>query len=709
MLPTGEDAESMDTATMAYTFNLCAKAGAQMLQTSVQQQTYIDELRSQVRSLQTQVSNLTASIDEIENRIFVRLQSMQPTIYTREGIPFDDALDSITAKLQTQNEKIINTSEHLEKFDAEIQSKVDREDFVAANQEAAKTAEQFEELSNSLQVLQKELQKQRQESQDNNDRIMQSLKLQIQQNTLRETISQGPEPSNENFVTHEELRQAISKLKLMGPSNTSNKGSSSMEDSAIIEFTLGGEGVTQEKVKSAFKMLKKKQKDIDSQYKAQKAKLAEQYGQLMKVAEANQALDEEDESDIRVDSEGDADEDSEWEYEEDVDDDEYDSDEDENAPVELRSVAVDYDDGVVEEEVETRPYGESTKMRSIGLQINLMKKSKKTDKENITSSQELLLTSDMDQSTNEVSIDEEFDAPKRSKKSAGSKQKTETGSKKKSRSQKPKESMKSIINQMKEQKQSTVVQKPERGGRLDENRVTQRVLDTVMPRVENLLVDAFSGSKGGSGIKLERHEAKQLIDQLTTLDQIRNELRTTKTKVAQKADKSRVEDGFKVRLTRDELYELLYQLMPDNQFLETIMHNNKSNLPPLKRANRTIEPSSTNPINGSQTISNGKKSSILSKSQATGAITLVPAKNSKMLPINQKFARGNDGKYYYRDMSNDKTASIPNGGNPSIFGGQDSNVSAAFDFQGYMPVSGSKQTEPGPPALGGIREKTPVE
>ena len=679
MLPNAEESESMDQASMTYTFNLCAKAGAQMLQTSVQQQTYIDELRSQVRSLQTQVSNLTASIDEIENRIFVRLQSMQPTIYTREGIPFDDALDTLTAKLQTQSEKINNNQEHLEKIESEIQAKVDREDFVAASQEAQKTSDSFQDLSLGMQALQKELQRQRQENQDNNERVMQSLKLQIQQNALHQTIADGPQETGVSYVTHEELNAAISKLKVLGNEQAAGD---SVDSSAIVEFALGGDGVTQEKVEGAFEMLKKKQADIDAQYQLQKAKLADEYGRLMKVAEANQESDDED----------DLYDDDDWDYEEELDA------EEEPPIIEFRSVAVDYNDGVVSEETDSRPYGECEKVRSIGLQANVDKFLKKAAaSSNATDDNaadqpgapdnEAQPSDDED----DVVVEEETDAPSRSEKS----QRSERSGRKKSKKQK--NGMKAIIDQMKNQKPVTVMPKGERQGRADESRITQKVLNTVMPRVENLLVDAFSGGKGG-GIKLEKHEAKQLIEQLTTLDQIRTELRNQKTKVAQKADRIRVDEGFKVRMTREELYAFLAQLLPDNPYLETLMHNQKSSLPPLKPKTRPPvdqppQPTLKKPV---------------PKHQASGTVTLVPTKNPKMLPINQKFARGNDGKYYFRDMTNDKVA--PNAsGNPNIFGGAESNISAAFDFQGYMPVNTSKQSEPAPAALGGIREKTPCD
>ena len=182
MLPTGEEADKMEQSTLTYVFNLFGKGVTQILQTTVNQQTLIDELRSQVRSLQTQVSNLTASIDEIENRIFVRMQSMQPTIYTREGIPIDDALETINTKVQSNIEKIMNNNDTINRLDSELQNKLDKDDFFNSVNDNSKSNDIYSDLSISIQSLQKEVQRIRDENLESNEQIFQTMRNQLQQN-----------------------------------------------------------------------------------------------------------------------------------------------------------------------------------------------------------------------------------------------------------------------------------------------------------------------------------------------------------------------------------------------------------------------------------------------------------------------------------------------------------------------------------------------
>lgn len=693
MLPTGEDAENMEQSTMTYVFNLFGKGVTQMLQTSVQQQTYIDELRSQVRSLQTQVSNLTASIDEIENRIFVRLQSMQPTIYTREGIPFDDALDAITAKLQSQSEKLINNAETLSKFDNDIQNKVDREDFVASTQENARLTEAFQELSNGMQSLEKELQRQRQEIQDNNERNMQSIKLQIQQNALHKTLQDGPDDSEDKYVTRDELRDALAKIKVMGGTGVA---ASEDDTSAIVEYALSGEGATEEKVKTAFEMLQKKQQDLDSNYKAQKNKIADEYNRLMKIAEVNQG--EEDMDDYDYDFEDDEGWASAGE-----------EDEDDAEQFELRSVAIDFNEGVTFEETETRSYGPCDGLRSVGLQADVDKFIEAQNRKASTDSQEGEAEDEFEDIVTEVEkevMDNRIAKSARSSKASrhSSSRKKEKGlgneneeKKTKKKSRKKGSGMKELLDQMKDKNPAVAVTKGP-PARVDEGKITQKVLDAVMPRVENLLIDAFSGGKGG-GIKLERNEAKQLIQQLTALENIKSELKTQRVKLSMKADKGRVEEDMRIRLTRDEFFGYLNQLFPENARVKELCHTKPSAngvLPPLKQAKR-------DPVDAVPQVPPDAKPK---PKQAKGPLTLVMNRNSKMLIANQKLLKGADGHYYMRDTTQD--GSQPPEKAKSAMA--DSNaLSQSYDFQRYMPVGGSKPNEQPPQALNMIREKTPVD
>jgi len=111
--------EKIESATMLYIFEMFGKSVTQMLQQSVSQQVEIDELRGQIRSLQGQVTHITTSIDEIEDRVFIKMQAARPVIYTRDGVPLDDALDMIQSRLQTIGEKSQAHDELLTRMDDE--------------------------------------------------------------------------------------------------------------------------------------------------------------------------------------------------------------------------------------------------------------------------------------------------------------------------------------------------------------------------------------------------------------------------------------------------------------------------------------------------------------------------------------------------------------------------------------------------------------
>jgi hypothetical protein len=75
---------------------------------------------------------------------------MQPTAFTREGIPIDDALDTLAGKLHSLNERLTNACDAVSKVDAEVNSKVDREEFRAVLNELRRMAEGFSDIANSV-------------------------------------------------------------------------------------------------------------------------------------------------------------------------------------------------------------------------------------------------------------------------------------------------------------------------------------------------------------------------------------------------------------------------------------------------------------------------------------------------------------------------------------------------------------------------------
>jgi predicted nucleic acid-binding Zn-ribbon protein len=205
----------MDQSTLNQVFSLFGKGVTQILQQLVNQQTVVDELRAQNRSLQAQVANLTASLDEVEDRIFVRLQNMQPTVFTREGIPIDDALDTLAGKLQMMNERLVTNTESVHKVDAEVAGKVDRDEFTAVTNDTQRMSEGFDDVMNSLSAIQKDIQRQRQDNADSQDRLTETIRLQVQSEVLHADMN-GEDRDLSLFVTRDELNQELAKLRLLG-------------------------------------------------------------------------------------------------------------------------------------------------------------------------------------------------------------------------------------------------------------------------------------------------------------------------------------------------------------------------------------------------------------------------------------------------------------------------------------------------------------
>lgn len=676
MLPTGEEADNMEQSTLQYVFNLFGKGVTQMLQTSVSQQTIIDELRAQIRALQTQVSNLTSSLDEVEDRIFVRLQNMQPTVYTREGIPIDDALDSINNKLQTFTEKITNSGDLLGKFEADLVNKVDREEFQQAIGDSQHNSDAFTELSNGLAALQKDLQKQRQEAEDANDRLLQSVRIQMESKALKSELQINNNEIDVPYVTHEELEKVIHQIRVLGNGGLAETNSTeSIENSAIAEFALSGEGPTEEKIQQAFELLQKKQESLDSKYSNQKAALAAEYDKLVKIAEKQTNNDE---SNIESMSELT----SELEEEEETN---------EPATVQLCTVSTqvteidpnnntdstgeETEDSVthdlnLEYELANGPFEseikESVPMRNIGLKAYVPK-------------------SDEGFVQEETIVSEEVEAVKTKK---TKKLKKGKGS-----------HMSSIIEKMKKQKQ--VIQESGRKGTgkaVDENKIIQRVMDYVVPRIEQLFVSAFSDGTG-NGIKLDTNTAKQMVSELGSLGNLRTQVSKLSTKVQLKADRAKVDQDMQVRITKEEFFQYLQSLFPDNQMIAKFAPlQSRSNLPPIGRKSQQSFYSSKDVTQSADfRVTQEKKPS-------RSPLGLVPSKNSKMLSLNARFMKGADGKYYLRDMGSDAQPS-----HGTIFGNENQkevNVDAALDYQPYQVIEAD---QPNMSQLVSLREQTPCD
>lgn len=757
MLPTGDDAEIMEQSTLNQVFSLFGKGIIQMLQQSVNQQTVIDELRAQNRSLQSQVGNLTAALDEVEDRIFVRLQNMQPTLYTREGIPIDDALDTISSKVQSLNEKIVSNAEAITKVDAELTAKVDRDEFEKANNEAQKAGDSFGDLSNTIQTIQKDIQQIKQNAQDSNDRMMQTIKFQIKSQMLNQQMN-TEEQDLTDYVTKDELREKLNKLKL----EIANGGSGDQNDvTSIVDYAISGKGLTEEKVKEAYNLLQQRKANVDKNYSKQKKTINQEMKRLMRLAKNVTKANGEEFGDFEVEEE---------------EEEKSENNKNSQQKIEFRTVGIDTTKDIFEvENTESREATRRKKKRNIGVTVKINKKRKNNSKETKENNDD-----DDDENDDEYNDDESTSENNKSK------QKDEKG-------------LDNLIDKMQEEQEQDIQQQQQQiNAHVDEGKLIQKVLEAVMPRVESLFESLSTTS--GNGIKLEKNEAKQLLNQLSLLDSVQNEMKNLRMKVNMKFDRSTAETELQLRITKDEFFSYLAQLFPENETLKRMAPHPKSKLPPLNNArssssmsnananaysnttnknmtssstaaskntttttnkNATITTNNNNkntttPTNNSSMNSNASSNSFVndannsnlsntynnnagnnnnmifnnglnntnnsnisnsysnknglaesqkvvytknSKPNKQGKMVMKPTRNSNMIMLNQKFLKGADGHYYLRDTGSDS-----NEISASMFGTDkvdDADINAAFDFQPFRRVEESSNV------VKNIREETP--
>lgn len=568
---------------MKHVFDMFGKSVTQMLQVSLNQQTAIDELRAQLRSCQTQINNITSTIDEFEDRTLIKLQEMRPTIYTRDGVPFDDAIELIENKVNTVTEKTSTYGDSISRLQDEMKEKVDNERFENEFKMAADANAAFQEAANSIQSLQRELQKQRGEMDNMLERCGQMVKLQIEQYKIKRDLDK---PQDSEYVTEDRLREVVNKLK-MALAAGANMDNLDLFDENDLEGTL--------------ERLKKANMDLDADYLKKKEKLGSQLNRVMDLLGGDDGEEVEDTV--------------EWEQEFDVTLD--------GQEREYRNIAVNV--GEVEKveigDVFRRVPETTGRRRNLG---SVCRRGK-----------------------------------------AGSKRQQ-------------------LLEEARRQKEKAMkgLSGGEKTGKVDEKKLTAKVSNVIMGKVEELVADLLSAT-GGSGVKLDKNDARALVQQLSVLQTVKTDINKLKSLILLKIDKVEAEHEFSLRVTREELFSLLLSIFPQNAALQKALANYNSGkpLPPLRKPDRV----KSRGAGDEETYVVHRR-----QVQTAAPATLVPARNSRLLALNQRFLKGNDGKYYYRDVGGDISisAASPVAGAPNAR----ANVVAeqAFDFQPFLPVSAIK-------------------
>lgn len=642
-----QTSDNIEASTMTYVFDMFGKSVTQMLQASIQQQTAIDELRQQIRSCQTQITNICGTLEDFEDRMGVKLQEMRPTIYTRDGIPLDDALEMLQNKVQSAAEKAVSHDETLTRLEAEVKGKLDIEEFESASQENNDNNDSFTNISLTIQEMQKELQKQRTDQEQMMDKCSQLVQIQIQRLKTQSVLNGGGFDNSDEYVTKEKFKKTIEKLRKEILTKSTDDNDFDGFDENDLEGTLD--------------RIKKHSAKVDEDYKKKKAKLDENLNKVLNMlGESNEEEEEEiNESDLSYEVEVG----TEFEFEA-----------SENNEHEVRDIGVQSRENNNEafEIGETRKQAksDSTKFRSIGI--------------NCQEEQE-------DQILAETKVIKKKSKKKKSNKLQSNADQENLKSKKEA-----------LIEEAMKEKERIDKKVSSESSSIDP-KLTASIISQVMNKIEPVLVEMFSTS-GIGGVKLDKSEARELVTQLSTLNQLKEEVSKMKMLISIKYDRADAENELSIRITRDEFFSMLLTLFPSNTMVQKAYSSYKKKLPPLKNPPSQSQLQNQQPpltsFDKERSKSRGDEIderhsvSIHQRQIKTAAPTqLVPARNSKLLALNQKFLKGADGKYYLRDIntsdSNSNTQNSNIGGSLS----KSSSISPdqAFDFQPFLPASTVKE------------------
>lgn len=644
-----QTSDNIEASTMTYVFDMFGKSVTQMLQASIHQQTAIDELRQQIRSCQTQITNICGTLEDFEDRMGIKLQEMRPTIYTRDGIPLDDALEMLQNKVQSAAEKSISQDETLTRLEAEVKGKLDIEEFQAASQDANENNDSFTNMSLSIQALQKELQNQRTEQDQMMDKCSQLIQIQIQRLKTQSVLSNGGFDNADEYVTKEKFKKVIDKLRKESLMKSADENEFDDFDENDLEGTLN--------------RIKQHSAKVDEDYRKKKAKLDQNLNKVLSML--GESNEEEDANDSDLSYEIDVEPEFEFEA----------TDKNECEVRDIGTQSNEDNSGALEiGETRIQTKSDSSKRRSIGINIQ-------EEQEN-----------QAEEDKNEVS--QKKSRKKRSKKLQSNSDQEDMKSRKEAlieEAMKEKEKIDKKVSS--DSNQSTTI----------DQKLTASIISQVMNKIEPVLVEMFSTS-GLGGVKLDKSEAKELVTQLSTISQLKDEMAKMKMLISIKYDRADAENELSIRITRDEFFSMLMTLFPSNSLVQKAYSNYKKKLPPLKSPSSQlqgqIQPQFANSSERERSKSRGDEIedrhsiSIHQRQIKTAAPPqLVPARNSKLLALNQKFLKGADGKYYLRDINTSDSPSNMQSSNIVGSVSKSASISAdqAFDFQPFLPASTVKE------------------
>jgi hypothetical protein len=536
----------MEAPAMVQNVDLFTNTVVQMLQRGFGNQSTIDELRSTLRSVQSQVVSLNASLEDLEDRLLLKLQNTRPVVYTREGVPLDDALDSMESRLRQLNQNLTDRDDMMKRLEFDLQSKLDIERFETAFRETKEDNAVVGKLETTVMELQKELQRNRTDQDGLQDNLMQMVALQIKH---AQTTTEGKDPlaDGNEYVTRKELNDRLKKLG------------------------TAGDPIDLDDIEGSFQNLQARQKKLadDMKTKGGKSQLETMVGEVMQsdaedMYESDELVEFSDDFEVVAEAK----------------------------EAQFRDVSVDAEGNIETGDSLTKEVHAEGTRRNIAVECYMQH--------------------------------EQGDATAKAPRAG----------RRKSKKQKP--PAEPAVDH--EPGKVQLISSPrgrapqlEQGAAL-EARLRNSITRDILARVEMMLMEMMS--TGFGAVKLGKADAATLIKQLDTLNVVKTEVAKLRAMVSVKYDRSEAEEALNLRVTREELFEVI------------AAHFTRGATPVVVVPTRPdAEAMSRSRSATSQTSHSSKR-----PFGASGAASTSHAKDSRFISFNKRYCNGSDGRYYLRDQ-----------------------------------------------------------
>lgn len=216
---------------------------------------------------------------------------------------------------------------------------------------------------------------------------------------------------------------------------------------------------------------------------------------------------------------------------------------------------------------------------------------------------------------------------------------------------------------------------------INENELKEKMTTEIQKNVEIQVTALMKGL----GMNIDQQDIHHLIDALKTVEEVKDDVNSLKIKLQLKMDQSKVLQELEKYLKREEFFDML----------DT----------PASSSRNTKRPTSALPKVRSKQAIPASATSRKQKPEVKSPAMLVPARNSKLLGVNDKFLIGDDGKTYLKETTR---VGDKNYKEPPITGTGSSRVSyydrskmsmeidgvdAVVDFQPFVSVDELKKNQ----------------